>query len=128
MNATDYAAVVVSVAVGIAVVGLLFALAAAMRTMAVFRRSVEEITSNTVPILNDMHVAIKQANSDLLKVDDLLETAESISSTVDSASRLAYTAFANPVMKAIAASTGTARAFRLFRRRRARPGRSRKRR
>ena len=121
MNATDYAAVVVSVAVGIAVVGLLFALGSAMRAMAVFRRSVEEITANTVPILNDMHVTIKQANTDLVKVDDLLETAESISTTVDSASRLAYTAFANPVMKTIAACSGTARAFWLFKRKRSRP-------
>ncbi|MGH9280964.1 MAG: DUF948 domain-containing protein [Acidimicrobiales bacterium] len=121
MSGTDVLAIVVSVAVGIAVVGLLFTLASAMRAMTVFRRSVEEITRNTVPILNDMHVAIKQANTDLVKVDDLLETADSISHTVDSASRLAYTAFANPVMKAIAASTGTARAFWLFRRRRARP-------
>lgn len=118
MSATDIAAIVAAAAVGIAVVGLLFALASAMRAMAVFRRSVEEITRHTVPILNDMHVTIKQANTDLVKVDDLLETADSITHTVDSASRLAYTAFANPVMKGIAAASGTARAFWLFRRRR----------
>jgi uncharacterized protein YoxC len=119
MNAGDLAAVVISVAVGIAVVGLLFTLASAMRAMAVFRRSVQEITSQTLPLIADVHAAIKQANTDLMKVDTLLETAESISTTVDSASRLAYTAFSNPMVKLLSLGTGVTRAFRLLRRRRA---------
>ena len=117
MNAGDVAAIVVSVAVGIAVVGLLFTMASAMRAMAVFRHSVQEITSQTLPLIADMHAAIKQANTDLVKVDTLLETAESISTTVDSASRLAYTAFSSPLVKVIALGSGLAKAVGRFRRR-----------
>jgi hypothetical protein len=51
-------------------------------------------------------------------VDALLESAESISSTVDSASRLAYLAFSNPVIKALAFAGGTGRAIRRVRRNR----------
>ncbi|MFP5318957.1 MAG: hypothetical protein ACLGI2_11780 [Acidimicrobiia bacterium] len=118
----EFAAAAATVAVAIVVVGLLFTMASAIRAIATFRRSVEEITGRTIPLINDMHVAIKQANSDLMKVDTLLDTAESISTTMDSASRLAYTAVSNPVMKTLAAGTGVARAYRLFRRRKAKAG------
>ncbi len=122
MSAGDVAAVVISVVAGVAVVGLLFTLAAAARALRAFRRSVEEITSHTLPLIADMHAAIKQANADLVKVDTILDTAESISTTVDSASRLAYTAFSNPLMKLLALGSGAARGFRRLRARRARTG------
>lgn len=119
MDTGDLAAVVVSVSVAIAVVGLLFALASAIRTMTVFRRSIEEVTRQTLPLIADAHVAVKQANAELIKVDNLLDTAGSISGTVDSASRLAYTAFSSPVVKMLAVGSGAARAVRRFRNRRA---------
>lgn len=118
----EFAAAAATIAIAIVVVGLLFTMASAIRAIGTFRRSVEEITGRTIPLINDMHVAIKQANSDLMKVDTLLDTAESISTTMDSASRLAYTAVSNPVMKTLAAGTGMARAWRLFRRRKAKAG------
>ncbi|HEX6595517.1 MAG TPA: hypothetical protein VF045_01175 [Acidimicrobiales bacterium] len=115
----EFAAAAAVIAIAVVVVGLLFTMASAIRAMATFRRSVEQITGHTLPLISDMHAAIKQANSDLIKVDTLLDTAESISTTMDSASRLAYTAVASPVVKTLAAGTGMARAWRLFRRRRA---------
>ncbi len=121
----EFAAAAVTVAVAIVVVGLLFTMAAAIRAMTAFRRSVEELTERTLPLIADMHAGIKQANSDLIRVDTVLETAESISSTVDSASRLVYTAFSNPLMKTIAAGTGVAKAFGVFRLRRRGRARSR---
>jgi hypothetical protein len=66
----------------------------------------------------EMRTAVGQANAELERVDVLLGTAESISSTVDSASRLAYLAFSNPLIKAIAFASGTAGASRRMRRRR----------
>jgi hypothetical protein len=65
-----------------------------------------------------MHATLGQAGAELQRVDGLLGAAESISSTVDSASRLAYETFSNPVIKVLAFSTGTRRAARRFRRRR----------
>lgn len=123
MSAGDVAAIVISVAIGMAAVGFLFTMGAAIRAIGTFRRSVEEITSRTIPLIADMHAGIKQANSDLLRVDELLDTAESISSTVDSASRLAYTAISNPLVKGLSAGAGIAGAYRGFFRRRRRKSR-----
>ena len=57
------------------------------------------------------------ANAELVKVDELVDSASSISGTVDAASHLFYLAFSNPVIKAMALATGTAKAGRALRKR-----------
>jgi hypothetical protein len=123
MDAGELALVALAVAAVIGVVGLLFALGAAIRTMAVFRRSVQELTSNALPLIEDMHAAVRQTNADLVKVDAMIDRADSISTTVNSVSRLAYTAFSSPVVRVLALWTGTARAIGGFRFRRHRDAR-----
>ena len=70
----------------------------------------------TLPVVNELQRTVSAANAELVRVDGLLESAESVSATVDSASRLAYLAFSNPVIKAMALATGTAKAARALRR------------
>lgn len=112
----DVAAIIVAVLAGIGLVGLLMMLRAATRTLAALRIAVDDLRRETVPLLADVHTAVRQANADLERVDTLLGTAESISTTVDSASRLAYLAFSNPVIKLLALASGTSRAARHLRR------------
>ena len=59
---------------------------------------------------------MRAASVEIERVDSLLGTAESITGTVDSASRLAYLAFSNPVIKGLAVASGTGRAARSLRR------------
>lgn len=120
MEAGEFAAVVLAVSAAIAVVGLLFTFASIIRAMTVFRKSVDEITRQTLPLISDTHTAVKRADADLRKVDGILDTADSISSTVDTASRLAYTAFASPLLKLLALGSGAARAAGRLRTRRER--------
>jgi hypothetical protein len=116
MTAGDWAAVVVSVASAVLVLGLLIALSNLGRTLRSLRATVDELRRETVPLVSDLRGTVGQANAELVRVDALLGKAESISTTVDSASRLAYLAFSNPVIKALAFGSGTARAVRRFRR------------
>ena len=62
-----------------------------------------------------LNTALDQANAELGRVDGLLDKAESIGGTVDSASRLAYLAFSNPVIKGLALATGAAKAAKALR-------------
>ena len=50
------------------------------------------------------------------RLDGLLDSATSVSATVDSASHLAYLAFSNPLIKVMALATGTAKAAKALRR------------
>jgi hypothetical protein len=117
MTGRDWAAVAVAAVAVLVAGGLLVALGALMRTMAALQTAIEEFRGETMPLMGDLQGTVKQANVDLERVDALLDRAESISGTVDSASRLAYLAFSNPVVKALAFGAGTARAVRRFRKR-----------
>jgi hypothetical protein len=118
MDTSDTAAVIVAVASGMAVLVLVYAIVQLTRTLAVLRESIEEVRRETLPVVVEMRTAVGQASADLERVDTLLGTAESISTTLDSASRLAYLTFSNPVIKTLAFASGTGRAARRFRRRR----------
>ncbi len=118
MTAGEVAAVIGAVAGALLAVGVLFALSSLSRTLRSVRTAVEDLRRETVPLLGDLRATVEQANVELARVDGVLVRAESIGTTVDSASRLAYLAFGNPVIKAMALAAGTTRAARRLRRRR----------
>ena len=117
MSASDLAAIIVAVASIIGVAVLVFALVALTRTLATLRLSIEELRRETLPVIDELQRTVTQANTDLERLDGLLDSATSVTNTVDSASQLAYLAFSNPIIKAIAFATGTAKAAKAFRRR-----------
>jgi len=114
----DVAAIVAAAVSAATIVVLLIVLASVVRTMKTMRVMLEELRSQTLPLLEQARTTVGQATAELERVDTLLGTAESISATVDSASRLAYLTFSNPLIKVLAFFTGTSRAFRRLRRRR----------
>ena len=116
MSASDLAAIIVAIASVVGVVVLVFALLSLTRTLATLRMSIEELRRETLPVIDELQRTVTQANTDLERLDTLLDSATSVTNTVDSASQLAYLAFSNPVIKAIAFATGTARAAKAFRR------------
>ena len=116
MTGGEVAAIIASVALVVAVVALLFALAALTKTLRTLRTAVEDLHRETLPVLGDLRSTVSTANAELVRVDSLLTTAESVGATVDSASRLAYLAFSNPVIKVLAVASGTGRAARRLRR------------
>jgi hypothetical protein len=116
MDGGDAAAVVVAVASGIAVVVLVWAATSLAKATSELRRAVDDLRREALPVVADLRQTVGSANAELDRVDTLLGTAESVTATVDSASRLAYLAFSNPVIKALAFASGTGRAARRFRR------------
>jgi uncharacterized protein YoxC len=120
VSATELAALIVAIASVVAVVLLGVALVSITRTLREVRKAVQLLHAETVPVVTELGDTVRAANAELERVDDLLGTAESISGTVDSASRLAYLAFSNPMIKALALASGTSRAARSFRRQRSR--------
>jgi uncharacterized protein YoxC len=118
MTATDLAAIVVTISSVVAAVVLVFGLVAVNRTLKELRLAVEELRSETGPVIAELRDTVQAANYELNRVDDLLGTAETIGSTVDSATRVAHLAFSAPVIKSLAVASGTGRAARSFRRRR----------
>lgn len=116
MSATELAALIVAIASVVAVVLLGVALVSITKTLHSVRATVELLRTETVPVMLDLGDTVRSANAELERLGGVIGTAESIGTTVDSASRLAYLAFSNPVIKTMAVASGTARAARRFRR------------
>ncbi|HEX5366497.1 MAG TPA: hypothetical protein VFW63_07530 [Acidimicrobiales bacterium] len=119
MSATDLAAVIVATCSVAAVVLLAVAVVAVVRTLRQLREVATVLRTEATPLLDDVRDTVEAANYEIVRLDGLVSTAESVTGTVDSASRLAYIAMANPVIKGVAFASGTARAARRLRGRKA---------
>jgi hypothetical protein len=114
-TAAETAALVAALIAAVLVVAVLVVLVSIMATLRDLRATTDELRRSTVPLIRDVREVVTQANSELERVDEVLVTAETFSSTVDSASKLAYLAFANPLIKVVALTSGTGRAVRRLR-------------
>jgi hypothetical protein len=112
-------AVVVTAVGTVVIIALLAVLWSLLRTSRALRSAADDLRREGLTLLGDVRGTIGQANAELDRADGLLGAAESISTTADSASRLAYQAVSSPVIKVLAFGTGTARATRRLRRRKA---------
>jgi hypothetical protein len=118
MTATELAAVIVAVASVATVVLLTVALVALARTLRALREVATLMRTETAPLLDEMRETTAAAHYELERFDELVTTAEQVTGTVDNASKLAYVAMANPVIKGVAFASGTAKAARRLRVRR----------
>jgi hypothetical protein len=75
----------------------------------------EELAGHASVVLGEAESTIVRAKGELDRVDDLIGSAEAITETVGSATRLAHIAFATPLIKVMALGAGTARAGRRLR-------------
>jgi hypothetical protein len=112
MSADDVAVLVAACVAAVAAVGSLFVVVLLGRRIGELRRIVADLQRETVPLVHQARVAVEEAATEMVRVGDVLGSAESVSATVDSASRLAYRAFSNPVVKVLAYGTGVGAAVR----------------
>jgi predicted PurR-regulated permease PerM len=110
-------ALVVTVVATVVVLSLVAALFVALRAARQLRAAADELTTQARAVIDELQSTVAHAEADLERVDDLIGSAERLTGTVGSASRLAYGAVATPVIKAMAIGAGTARASRQLRRR-----------
>jgi len=88
---------------------LIVALASLLRTLRELRSTLEAVQREALPLVNELRDTVVQAGAEVERVDDLLDTAASIQQTVDSASRLTYVAFSNPLIKVVSFFRGIGR-------------------
>ena len=115
MSAGEIAVLVAAVACVLTVVGLLVAVGSLRREVTRLRVLGDELRRQTVPLVADAHRVVDQAATEMERVGAVLDSTESVHATVDSASKLAYRAFANPVVKVLAVRAGAAGGLRRLR-------------
>lgn len=117
MTAVELAAVVATIASVTVMVLVAAGIRMLARTMATLRDGIDALTAETRPAIAELQRSAAQLRSQQERLDDALSALRSVSGTVDAASRLAYAAFSNPVIKAMSLGAGTAKAARAIRQR-----------
>lgn len=115
MSATDVVVLVASVilCVSVLVAGVLVAvLFTQVRRL---EMELDYLREQIVPLASEARKAAWHAASELERVDNILEGTESVTSTVDTASRLAKRALSNPIVKVLAVRAGAATGLQQFR-------------
>jgi hypothetical protein len=121
MSGSEVAALVVAVAAGITLTVLLVVVVALLRTIRDLRTTVEALRLESVAVVEELQEAVRSTNAELARIDNVLGAAESVTGTMDSASKLAYLTVGTPVVKGLALATGANQAYRRFRRVRRHP-------
>jgi hypothetical protein len=111
----DLAAVLTAFVVVVVVLVLTVATWSLLRTMRELRATVDELRESTMPMVRDLRTTVAQANTDLARVEGIIDRAETITATVDSASRLTYRAVAPPIIRTMSIMAGARRAGRRLR-------------
>ncbi|MGP8006155.1 MAG: hypothetical protein ACLP2J_03860 [Acidimicrobiales bacterium] len=124
MSAGDVVVLIAAVVGVAAVAGLLVVVGSLRRQVQELAKIADDLRRQTVPLVAEAHRVVDQAATEMERVGAVLESTESVHSTVDSASRLAYRAFANPVVKVLAIRAGAAGGVRRLRARPAAPVRA----
>lgn len=109
MSAADLATVLVVLLAFGAFIVLLIALQSLVGSLRQLRRSLDTLHDETVPLLEELRSTVRDAGAEVDRVDHLLDAAESISATVDSATRLSYLAFRAPLLRFVAFFKGIGR-------------------
>jgi len=110
MTTSEVLAVATAVIVAVFVGAVSMSLVALHRTLRVLRSTVEALRDETLPVVAELRDAARDASDEVERVDRLVTSAERLEAAVDSAGRLAYRTFTNPVVKAMAIGSGVSRA------------------
>lgn len=112
MSALEWVLVGVAGALAVLVAVLAAAVRMLGRTVRELADRFDELREETLPLLADTRAALRRSEGAKVRTDALLDVATSLTSTADSASRLAYRVVSNPLVKVMAFFTGTGRAAR----------------
>ncbi len=112
MSAGEIAVLVAALACVAATIGLLVAVGSLRREVRRLRAVADDLAGEAVPLVAGAQRVVDQAATEMERVGAVLDSTESVHATVDSASRLAYRAFANPVVKVLAVRAGAATGLR----------------
>lgn len=118
MSAGDMVAVIVAVCTTTAFVLLVLGLIALQRTLRDLRAAANELREQAIPAATELRATLRQANTELDRVDGLLGNAEAVAGAVESASDLTYRAVSTPLIRAMSLGSGVGEGVRGFRARR----------
>lgn len=109
------AAIIAAVAFAAAMLGLMALLLTLVGTVRELTHSVEQLTEQAVPLLGGIGETVGGVNTELARLDTIVANVQHISGAAEGIADVVHSAVANPLIKAIAFTTGTGAALRTAR-------------
>lgn len=116
MSTAEWAAVAVAGVALTLALALVVVLRSVLRTLASLTAVLADLNHESVALLAELRGDAARASAHLERAGHLVGAAESVTRTVDGASRLAYLTFSNPLVKVLALLSGVGGAGRRLRR------------
>ncbi|HEX6675655.1 MAG TPA: hypothetical protein VF486_11590 [Actinomycetes bacterium] len=102
MSAVDWAWFAVAVLIGVFVVVLCVVMANLFRVLTSTKDLIDGVTSQTVPLLEQVNGTVGLVNQELARVDGILATAETVTGTVGHMVEVVSATVSSPLVKASA--------------------------
>ena len=102
MSALDYAWFAVAVLLGALVIVLCVVMANLFRVLTSTKDLIDGVTSQTVPLLEQVNGTVGLVNQELARVDGILATAETVTGTVGHMVEVVSSTVSSPLVKASA--------------------------
>lgn len=120
MSVGDFAAVVVTLAVLIALAAVLWVLSHLVHVLRQLQETASELSETTLPAVQELRRTVGHADAELDRLHGVIETAEAVSTNLASVGKTAARVVATPAIKTRAIAAGTKGAFSRLRRSRQR--------
>jgi predicted PurR-regulated permease PerM len=110
MSALDYAWFAVAVLLGAMVIVVCVVLANVFRVLTSTKDLIDGVTSQTVPLLQNVNGTVTLVNQELIRVDGILSTAETVTSTVGNLVNVVASTISSPLVRLSALAYGLRKA------------------
>jgi predicted PurR-regulated permease PerM len=110
VSALDYAWFAVAVLVGVMVIVVCVVMANVFRVLTSTKELIDGVTSQTVPLLQNVNGTVSLVNQELTRVDGILSTAETVSATVGNMVNVVSSTVSSPLVKLSALAYGLRKA------------------
>jgi uncharacterized protein YoxC len=110
VSALDYAWFAVAVLLGVMVIVVCVVLANVFRMLASTIELIDGVTSQTVPLLHNVNGTVTLVNQELVRVDGILTTVETVTATFGNLVNVVSTTISSPLVKLSAFAYGLRRA------------------
>jgi uncharacterized protein YoxC len=110
VSALDYAWFAVAVLLGVMVIVVCVVLANVFRMLTSTIELIDGVTSQTVPLLHNVNGTVTLVNQELVRVDGILTTVETVTATVGNMVNVISATISSPLVKLSALAYGLRRA------------------
>jgi uncharacterized protein YoxC len=110
VSALDYAWFAVAVLLGVMVIVVCVVLANVFRMLTSTIELIDGVTSQTVPLLHNVNGTVTLVNQELVRVDGILTTVETVTATVGNLVNVISATISSPLVKLSALAYGLRRA------------------